>query len=229
MDLTSCFCPLWRAVEAVAIVTWPALAGKGSLGVMTIGVLVAPARLALIYVLADSTISYEPWQAGADIGGTSSVAALSSLRNITVMGAFFTGVHGLINLDAGLPISAKPISILTFTAEGPGLVVADSMGAADLSILSALINVIARATVTIEASSTLAGEVGPLSRSTNSVGVAAVSSSETWVLRWLSSVGVPDLVAHGEPDEFIISIVHDKDLIHAEHLCGFHVSQRLVM
>lgn len=37
-------------MEAVAIVTWPALAGKGSLGVMTIGVLVAPARLALIYV-----------------------------------------------------------------------------------------------------------------------------------------------------------------------------------
>lgn len=43
------------------------------------------------------------------------------------------------------------------------------------------------------------------------------------------TVDVPYLVAHGESDEFIISVVHDKDLIHAEHLGGFHVSQRLVM
>lgn len=28
VDFTLCFCPLWRAVEAIAIVTWPALAGK---------------------------------------------------------------------------------------------------------------------------------------------------------------------------------------------------------
>lgn len=43
------------------------------------------------------------------------------------------------------------------------------------------------------------------------------------------TVDVADLVAHGEPDEFIISVVQDKDLVHAEHLGGFHVSQRLVM
>lgn len=40
----------WRAVDAVAIVTWPALAGKWPLGVITHSVLMAPAWLALIYV-----------------------------------------------------------------------------------------------------------------------------------------------------------------------------------
>lgn len=40
----------WRAVEAVAIVTWLALAGKWSLGVITHSVLMASVWLALIYV-----------------------------------------------------------------------------------------------------------------------------------------------------------------------------------
>lgn len=56
-----------RAVEAVAIVTWPALAGKWSLGVITNSVLMAPAWLALIYVCRQTeeggrgqrTISYQ--------------------------------------------------------------------------------------------------------------------------------------------------------------------------
>ncbi len=48
--------------------------------------------------LADSTVSYEPWQAGAPVGRASGVAALSALRNVTVMGADFAGVHRLINL-----------------------------------------------------------------------------------------------------------------------------------
>lgn len=39
-----------RAVEAVAIIAWPALAGKWSLGVIAHGLLMAPAWLALIYV-----------------------------------------------------------------------------------------------------------------------------------------------------------------------------------
>lgn len=43
--------------------------------------------------------------------------------------------------SAGLPIIAEMVSIFTFTAEGPGLVVADSVGATDLRIFSALINV----------------------------------------------------------------------------------------
>lgn len=43
------------------------------------------------------------------------------------------------------------------------------------------------------------------------------------------TVDIPDLVAHGEPDEFIISVVHDKDLVHAEHLGRFHVSWGQVM
>ena len=43
------------------------------------------------------------------------------------------------------------------------------------------------------------------------------------------TIDIPDLVAHGEPDEFIISVVHDKDLVHAEHLGRFHVSQRLAV
>lgn len=43
--------------------------------------------------------------------------------------------------NAGLPVTAELISIFAFTAEGPRLVVADSMGATDLRILSALINV----------------------------------------------------------------------------------------
>lgn len=41
------------------------------------------------------------------------------------------------------------------------------------------------------------------------------------------TIDITDLVAHSEPDEFIISIVQDKDLVHAEHLSGFHVFQRL--
>ena len=40
----------WGALEAVSIVTWPALAGEGSLGVEAHGVLVATARPAFIRV-----------------------------------------------------------------------------------------------------------------------------------------------------------------------------------
>ncbi len=40
----------WRAIEAVAIVPWPALAGKRSLSVVAHSVLMAPAWLALVYV-----------------------------------------------------------------------------------------------------------------------------------------------------------------------------------
>lgn len=54
-------------------------------------------------------------------------------------------------------------------------------------IISYVSHTIAGAAVTVEANSTLAGELGPLSWSANSVGVAAMSSSETWVLLWLSS------------------------------------------
>ncbi len=43
------------------------------------------------------------------------------------------------------------------------------------------------------------------------------------------TVDIPNLVAHGVPDEFIISVVHDKDLVHAEHLSRFHVSQRVAV
>lgn len=43
------------------------------------------------------------------------------------------------------------------------------------------------------------------------------------------TVDISDLVAHGEPDEFVISIVHDKHLFHAEHLSRLHVSQSLAM
>ena len=43
--------------------------------------------------------------------------------------------------NAGLPIIAELIPIFTFTAEGPRLVVADSVGATDPRSLSALINV----------------------------------------------------------------------------------------
>lgn len=43
------------------------------------------------------------------------------------------------------------------------------------------------------------------------------------------TIDIPDLVAHGEPDEFIISVVHDKHLVHAKHLGRFHVSQRVAM
>lgn len=38
------------------------------------------------------------------------------------------------------------------------------------------------------------------------------------------TIDIPDLVAHGEPDDFITSVVQDKDLVHAEHLSWFHVS-----
>lgn len=43
------------------------------------------------------------------------------------------------------------------------------------------------AAITVEASSTLAGELSSLSRATHSVGVTTVSSCETWVLLWLPS------------------------------------------
>lgn len=48
--------------------------------------------------LADSTVSYEPWQAGADVGRAAGVAALSTLGNVTRMGALFAGVRGSIRL-----------------------------------------------------------------------------------------------------------------------------------
>lgn len=48
--------------------------------------------------------------------------------------------HGVLT-DAGGPIAAELISILALAAEGPRLVVADSVGAADQRALSALVNV----------------------------------------------------------------------------------------
>lgn len=42
------------------------------------------------------------------------------------------------------------------------------------------------------------------------------------------TINIPDLVGHGKPDDFI-RIVHDKHLVHVEHLSRFHVSQRLAM
>lgn len=48
--------------------------------------------------LADSTVSYEAWQAGADVGRAAGVAALSALGNVTRMGAFFAGVRGSVHL-----------------------------------------------------------------------------------------------------------------------------------
>lgn len=41
----------------------------------------------------------------------------------------------------GPSITSKLISVFTFAAEGPGMVVADCVGTADLRILSALVNV----------------------------------------------------------------------------------------
>lgn len=38
------------------------------------------------------------------------------------------------------------------------------------------------------------------------------------------TVDVPNLVAHGEADELIISVVQNKDLVHAQHLGGFDIS-----
>lgn len=49
--------------------------------------------------------------------------------------------HSQSPTSARLPVTSKLISIFTFTAEGPRLVVADSVGAADLRVLSALVNV----------------------------------------------------------------------------------------
>lgn len=42
------------------------------------------------------------------------------------------------------------------------------------------------------------------------------------------TINIPDLVGHGESEDFIC-IVHDKHLVHAEHLSWFHVSQRLAI
>lgn len=41
------------------------------------------------------------------------------------------------------------------------------------------------------------------------------------------TVNIPDLVGHGDSQDFII--VHDHHLVHAEHLSRFHVSQKLAM
>lgn len=43
------------------------------------------------------------------------------------------------------------------------------------------------------------------------------------------TVDVPDLIAHGKPDDFVIGVVHDEHLVHTEHLSGFHVSQSVAM
>lgn len=169
--------------------------------------------------LADFSISYISRQTWADVGWTSGIAALSTLRNVTCMGAFLTGVSGAVNrwrekgkwerfciIDqklenvwsqsphnclwsdslesdvclpqsdlhdfqtfhysfcvdlcnhtgwevnyygdsqtvltyAGLPVASKLISIVTFTTECSGLVVADSMEATDVRVLFALVDV----------------------------------------------------------------------------------------
>lgn len=43
------------------------------------------------------------------------------------------------------------------------------------------------------------------------------------------TVDVPDFVAHGKPDELITGVIHDKYLVHVEHLGRFHVSVGLVV
>lgn len=43
------------------------------------------------------------------------------------------------------------------------------------------------------------------------------------------TIDVPDLVAHGKPDELIIGVIHDKNLVHTEHLGRFNFSWRLII
>lgn len=38
------------------------------------------------------------------------------------------------------------------------------------------------------------------------------------------TINIPNFVAHGKPDEVIINVVQNKDLVHTEHLRRFHVS-----
>ena len=60
----------WAALEAVSIVTWPALAGEGPLGVEAHGVLVATARSAFIRVFGESRQEMETTQEEAvTLGG----------------------------------------------------------------------------------------------------------------------------------------------------------------
>lgn len=42
------------------------------------------------------------------------------------------------------------------------------------------------------------------------------------------TVHIPDLVGHGEADD-VVCVVHDKHLVHSEHLRGPHVSQSLAV
>lgn len=42
------------------------------------------------------------------------------------------------------------------------------------------------------------------------------------------TINIPDLVCHGEAEDVIL-VVHDKHLVHTEHLSRFHVFQRLAM
>ena len=43
------------------------------------------------------------------------------------------------------------------------------------------------------------------------------------------TVDIGDLVAHGVADELIGGVIHDKDLVHVEHLGGFHGPEGLVV
>lgn len=92
------------------------------------------------------------------------------------MGACLTVVHGSINLNAGSLVTTELIPLFALAAEGPGLVVADSVRAAALRILSALIVVITCASIAAETSSTLASERCSLSDFANSIRVTSVSS-----------------------------------------------------
>lgn len=56
--------PTRKALETVAAVTWPALAGKGSLCVVTHGVWVTPALLTLVYVFRQMDVMMARWTDG---------------------------------------------------------------------------------------------------------------------------------------------------------------------
>lgn len=131
------------------------------------------------------------------------------------MGACLTVVHRSINLNAGSLVTTKLIPLFALAAEGPGLVVADSVRAAALRILSALIVVITCASIAAETSSTLTSERCSLSDFANSIRVTSVSSGQTWVLLRLPSIDVSDLAGQGEADESLSRIVSGKNVVHA--------------
>lgn len=217
-----------RALETIAIETRVTSTGERSRCVEADGVVMTLTHLTLVYVLTAASVSHESRQAGADVGRSSGVAAESALRDVTVMSADTTRVHGTLHLNTRLSVAGELETVPALAAKRSWLVITDSVRSTDLRSFPAFIHVIASAPVSSEARGTFACELVSSSGSADGVSVAAVSASEAGVFLRFSTVDVSNLVTHGVTQELIALIIHDEHLVHTEHLCGRHGSDDFI-